>query len=211
MPTKTKNSTATKKRSAKTAVPSKSTRVPSNPNVDKRAESYATKTYPDNLFTVRNGIPILSDAEREQRITAIRGQQNAVLVAQANHKLDRELQVSEGLSIATQIQAAKNLVQNEVLNREAIALEIEQTKTNIEVEKLNGWDIKLQLEQTRNQIDQAHLAYANIDLQGEQNSLDYRQELWDIKLSNLQLDVQAARQVLNTKIEQLGQRLSGGV
>lgn len=193
----------------------KSTAIPRTPDLDKSGKKTAraaqsNQIYPDNLFEVRGGIPQISDEERDSRITAIKGQQNAIKVAQQNHILDREIEVSEGLSLQTQIQSAKNLVTAEGLNTEAINLEIAQAKTDIQVEKLEGFSIKLQIEQTRNSISQTQLQIEEIDLSGEQSSLPYRQQLWDLKLENLALEVSAARQVLDTKINQLGQRLNGG-
>lgn len=189
--------------------------IPKNPDLDKSGKKTAQKVetnnlYPDNLFEVRDGIPQMSEAERDEKIKAIQGQTNSIKVAQENHKLDREIEVAKGLELETQIQTAKNLVTAEQLNTEAINLEIAQEKTNIQVEKLEGFGIKLDIERTKNQIAQTQLESTNIDLRGEQGTLSYRQQLWDIKLSNLELDVQAARQVLDTKIAALGARLNGG-
>ena len=197
MATKTK-STKTKGRNRKPV------QIPRTPDLDKSGRKTASKVesnslYPDNLFEVRGGIPQISDAERDSRIQAIQGQQNAMKVAQQNHILDREIEVSEGLALETQIQSAKNLVTAESLNTESINLEIAQAKTNIQVEKLEGFSIKLDIERTKNQIAQTQLEGENINLSGEQGMLPYRQQLWDLKLENLALDVSAARSVLDTK------------
>lgn len=204
------NSTKSKGRTRKTV------QIPRTPDLDKSGKKTAAKVqsnnlYPDNLFEVRGGIPQISDEERDTRIAAIQGQQNAIKVAQQNHKLDKEIEVSEGLALETQVQKARNLVTAEGLNTEAINLEIAESKTDIQVEKLEGFSIKLDIEKTKNQIAQTQLEYQRIDLKGEQGTLPYRQQLWDIKLENLAIEVQAARQVLDTRISQLGARLNGGV
>lgn len=208
MPTKTKSSKTT-------ARTKKTIEIPRTPDLDKSAKKTARKVesnnlYPDSLFEVRNGIPQLSDDEREARVLAIRQQQNAIKVAQQNHILDREIEVSQGLSLETQIQTAKNLVTAEGLNLQAINLEIAEAKTDIASEKLENLSVALQIEQVRTGITRTQLEGENINLQGEQGILPYRQQLWDIKLENLALDVSAARSVLDTKIAQLGNRLNGG-
>lgn len=208
MATRTKSS----KPSARTR---KTVSIPRTPELDKSAKRTASKVqsnnlYPDSAFTVRGGIPQLSDDERDSRILAIHQQNNALKVAQENHKLDREIEVSKGLAIETQIQTAKNSVTAERLNTESVNLEIAQTQTHIQVEKLEGFNIKLEIEQTKNSISQAQLSNERIELKGEQGLLPYRQQLWDMRLENLALDVQSARTVLDNKIAQLGSRLSGG-
>jgi len=208
---------ATKVNSSKTATKKrKPIAIPRTPDLDKSGKKTAKRVasnnlYPSQLFEVRGGIPQMSDAERDEKIQAIQAQTNSIKVAQQNHILDREIEVSEGLAIETQIQTAKNLVTGEQLNTESINLEIAQEKTSIQVEKLEGYSIKLDIERTKNQISSTQLEYNQIDLKGEQGVLPYRQQLWDIKLENLAIDVQAARQVLDTKINQLGARLNGGV
>jgi hypothetical protein len=200
------NSTKVKTRTKKT------TRVPRA--VDSLDTSKTTKlanVYPDELFEVRGGIPQMSDEERDVKIAAINAQTNSIKVSQANHKLDREIEVSAGLRIETQIQTAKNLVTSERLNTEEINLEIAQAQTNIQVEKLEGFNLKAEIERAKNGIIQAQLDSTNIDLVGEQSQLGYRQQLWDLKLENLALDVQAARSVLDRRIESLGQRINGGI
>ena len=209
MATKTK-STKRKGRTRKT------TSIPRTPDLDKSAKKTARKVqsnnlYPDTLFEVRGGIPQISDSERDEKIQAIQGQQNSIKVAQQNHKLDREIEVAEGFALETKIQTARNLVTAESLNTEAINLEIAQVKTDIQVEKLDGYSIKLDIERTKNEISSAQLEYQRIDLEGELGTLPYRQQLWDLKLENLALDVQAARTVLDNKVAQLGARLNGGV
>ena len=208
---------ATKTKSTKTKGRSRNPiEIPRTPDLDRSGRKTASKVesnnlYPDNLFEVRGGIPQISDSERDEKIQAIQGQQNAIKVAQQNHKLNREVEISEGLALETQIQTARNLVTAESLNTEAINLEIAQEKTNIQVEKLEGFGIRLDIERTKNQIAQTQLESENIDLNGEQSTLPYKQQLWDLKLENLALDVSAARQVLDTKIATLGARLNGGI
>lgn len=207
MPTKTKSSKTT----ARTKKPIE---IPRTPDLDKSGRKTARKVesnnlYPDSLFEVRDGIPQLSDKEREARVLAVKQQQNAIKVAQQNHILDREIEISQGLLLETQIQTAKNLVTAEGLNLQAVNLEIAETKTDIASEKLENLSVALQIEQVKTSITKTQLEGENINLQGEQSQLPYRQQLWDLKLENLALDVQAARSVLDNKISQLGQRLGG--
>ena len=65
---------ATKTKSTKTKGRTRNPiEIPRTPNLDKSAKKTARKVesnnlYPDSLFEVRNGIPQLSDDEREARV-----------------------------------------------------------------------------------------------------------------------------------------------
>ena len=144
----------------------KTIEIPRTPDLDKSAKKTARKVesnnlYPDSLFAVRDGIPQLSDDEREARVLAIRQQQNAIKVAQENHILDREIEVSQGLAIETQIQTAKNFVTAERLNLQSVNLEIAQTQTDIASEKLENLSVALQIEQVRTGITRTQLEGEN--------------------------------------------------
>lgn len=193
---------ATKRK--RTTVPKNTTKSTSSKDAKK-----VQSQYPEEAFEVRSGIPQTSDEDRETKLKAIREQNNSIKIAQENHKLDKEIEVSKGLAIETQIQAAKNLITSEQLNTEAVNLKIATTKTNIQSEKLNGMSVKLQIEEVKTSILQTQLESTNIDLNGEKSLLPLKQETWNIKLENLQLDVKVARQILNDKVAQMNNRLGG--
>lgn len=126
-------------------------------------------------YTVRTGVPVISEQDYNQQFEAIQGQMRATKLAQENAKLDREQLVIEELNLGTQLQATKNLIAGEKVVAETI--------------KLNQWQARTELEKTK-------LQGIQIDVNGERSLLQPKQELQDIRLQGAQIDVNGSRALL---------------
>ncbi|MEM9006971.1 MAG: hypothetical protein AAGE59_26015 [Cyanobacteria bacterium P01_F01_bin.86] len=131
-------------------------------------------------YTVRTGVPVISEQQYNQQFEQIQGQMRATKIAQENAKLDREQLVIEELNLATELQGTKNLIAGEKVVAESV--------------KLNQW-------QQRSELERVKLRAVQIDVDGERALLQPKQELQDIRLEGTQIDVDGSRSLLKPQKE----------